>query len=414
MPEIQNVKIPEAIQREWDIITSGAVDVLPAEEIIAKLMRSRKEGRPLRIKLGADPSAPDLHLGHTVQLNKLRQFQDLGHTVVFIVGTFTARIGDPTGKSETRKALSAEEVDKNAVTYLEQLFKILDPAKTEVVRNGDWFDKMNFTDVLRLASQYTVARMLERDDFHKRYTENRPIHIHEFLYPLVQGYDSIEVRADIELGGTDQKFNLLVGRELMREAGMEPQCILTLPLLVGLDGVNKMSKSLGNYIGVNESADEIFGKAMSVPDEMMRDYLVLTLSYPEAEAARLIAEVGEGKLHPRDLKARIAFELAARYRGQSEAQAARERFDRIFRERAIPEEIESVTLPGAPEGTPLTRILASPGVEMAKSIAEAKRLIQQGGVSVDGNKVDAIDQSLPPGEYLIKVGKRLFKRIKLT
>lgn len=414
MSESQNLKIPDIIRQEWEIITSGAVDFLPAEELISKLVRSKKENRPLRVKLGADPSAPDLHLGHTVQLNKLRQFQELGHQVVFIVGDFTARIGDPTGKSETRKALSAEEVNTNAVTYLEQLFKILDPAKTEVVRNGDWFDKMQFTEVIRLASQYTVARMLERDDFHKRYTENRPIHIHEFLYPLVQGYDSIMVRADIELGGTDQKFNLLVGRELMREAGMEPQCILTLPLLVGLDGVHKMSKSLGNYIGINESADEIFGKAMSVPDEMMRDYLVLTLSYSEAEAAGLLRQVGEGSLHPRELKARIGQELAARYHGAAEGQAARERFDRLFREREIPQDIETVELPGAPEGTPLTRILTSPGVDMAKSNAEAKRLIQQGGVSVDGEKVGAIDATLAPGEYLLKIGKRHFKRIKLT
>ena len=414
MTETQPLEIPAEIREEWETITAGAVDVLPAAELAARLVKARREGRPLRVKVGMDPSAPDLHLGHTVQLNKLRQFQDLGHHVVFIVGDFTARIGDPTGKSETRKALTAEEVDRNAVTYLDQIFKILDPAKTEIVRNGDWFNKMSFPDVIRLASQYTVARMLERDDFAKRYAEGRPIHVHEFLYPLVQGYDSIEVRADIELGGTDQKFNLLVGRELMREAGMVPQCILTLPLLVGLDGVNKMSKSLGNTIGINESADEIFGKAMSVPDEMMMDYLVLTLSTRPAEAERLVAASRDGRLHPRELKARIAQELAARYQGAAAARAARERFDRLFRERETPAELETVELPGEPGGTMLTRLLASTGVDLVKSISEAKRLIEQGGVSVNGEKIGAIDHKLENGEHLIKVGKRHFKQIKLT
>jgi tyrosyl-tRNA synthetase len=406
--------IPEEIRPEWEIITAGAVDVLPYEELRDRLLKARRAGRPLRIKYGADPSAPDLHIGHTVPINKLRQFQDLGHQVVFIIGDFTARIGDPTGKSETRKALSAEEVEENAKTYLDQMFLILDREKTEVVCNSAWLAPMTFTDVIRLASQYTVARMLERDDFHKRYTEGRPIHVHEFMYPLSQGYDSIAVRADIEIGGTDQKFNFLVGRELMREAGMEPQCILTLPLLVGLDGVNKMSKSLGNYIGITEPADQIFGKAMSVPDEMMRDYLVLALAYPPAEAGRLLADVAAGALHPRDLKARIARELAARYRGAAAAAAAEERFNLIFRQRETPETIECVELPGDPAGLPLTRILASHGVEMAKSIAEAKRLIQQGGVSVDGVKNAAIEAKHIPGENHVNVGKRFFKRKNFT
>ena len=413
MTQIETLEIPAEIREDWDIITAGAVDVLPAEELRDRLVKAKREGRPLRVKLGADPSAPDLHLGHTVQLNKLRQFQDLGHMVVFIVGDFTARIGDPTGKSETRKALGPEEVEKNAKTYLDQIFQILDPAKTEVVRNSEWLDPMKFADVIRLASQYTVARMLERDDFHKRYTENRPIHVHEFLYPLVQGYDSIAIRADIELGGTDQKFNLLVGRELMREAGMAPQCVMTLPLLVGLDGINKMSKSLGNYIGINESADEIFGKAMSVPDEMMRDYLVLTLSTPPAEAARLLAEVGEGRLHPRDLKARIAFELAARYRGASEAEAARNRFDRVFRQHEAPAEVEEVELSAEASGK-LWVAKVMVGAGMATSNREARKLVEQGGVSVNGEKLATADVDLEPGEYMIKVGKRHFKRIKLT
>jgi tyrosyl-tRNA synthetase len=413
MVETQTLEIPAEIRQEWEIITSGAVDVLPAEELVAKLVRAKKENRPLRIKMGADPSAPDLHLGHSVPINKLRQFQELGHQVVFIVGDFTARIGDPTGKSETRKALTAEEVNQNAKTYLEQIFTILDPDKTEVVRNGDWLDPMKFADVIRLSSQYTVARMLERDDFHKRYSENRPIHIHEFLYPLVQGYDSVAVRADVEIGGTDQKFNLLVGRELMREAGMAPQCILTLPLLVGLDGVHKMSKSLGNYIGISESADEIFGKAMSVPDEMMRDYLVLTLSYAEAQADALVRDVAEGRLHPRDLKARIAFELVARYRGETEAQAARDRFDRIFRQREAPAEIGEVDVAAGPEGK-LWVVKAIVAAGMAASNREARKFIEQGGVSLDGEKLTNVDLDLLPGEYLVKIGKRHFKRIKLT
>ena len=408
------LQIPASIREEWDIITGGAVDVLPAEQLRDKLLAARRDRRPLRVKLGADPSAPDLHVGHSVQLNKLRQFQDLGHQVVFIIGDFTARIGDPTGKSETRPALSVEDVSRNAETYLEQIFLILDRDRTEIVRNGDWFDRMNFGDVIRLASRYTVARMLERDDFSRRYAEGRPIHVHEFLYPLVQGWDSVVVRADIELGGTDQKFNLLVGRELMRELGMEPQCILTLPLLVGLDGVNKMSKSLGNYIGLTEPAAEIFGKTMSVPDSMMRDYLVLALAYRPSEADRLLAEVAAGRLPPRELKARIAHELAARYHGAAAADEARAAFDRLFREREIPQQIEEATLPGVPDGMPLTRLLASEGVAMAESVAAAKRLIQQGGVSIDGEKIAAIDHRLSPGQYLVKVGKRQFKRIRLT
>jgi tyrosyl-tRNA synthetase len=411
---MDSIKIPAEIREEWEILTAGTVDVLPAEDFRDKLLKAKRENRPLRIKLGADPSAPDLHLGHSVQLNKLRQFQELGHQVVFIVGDFTARIGDPTGKSETRPALSAEAVAQNAATYMDQLWLILDRAKTEVVWNGSWFDTMCFTDVIKLASQYTVARMLERDDFSKRYADNRPIHIHEFLYPLVQGYDSVMVRADLELGGTDQKFNLLVGRELMREADMDPQCIMTLPLLVGLDGVHKMSKSLGNYIGLTESADEIFGKAMSVPDEMMRDYLVLTLGYKPVQAEGLLSAVEAGQLHPRDLKARIGEELAAKYRGPEAGAAARERFDRVFKEREIPENIDSITLECDNGSLAMLKVLTHPAVGLAKSGGEARRLIQQGGVSLDGQKITAQDHNLRPGEYLLKVGKRHFKRINLT
>jgi tyrosyl-tRNA synthetase len=404
--------IPDAIAAEWEIVTAGTVECLPAEGLRDKLLAARKEKRPLRIKLGADPSAPDLHLGHTVQLNKLFQFQKLGHQVVFIIGDFTARIGDPTGRNETRKPLTAEQIESNAATYLEQVFKILDPARTEVVRNADWLAPMTFDEVVRLASQYTVARMLERDDFAKRYAEQRPIHIHEFLYPLVQGYDSVAIRADIEIGGTDQKFNLLVGRELMREAGMTPQCILTLPLLVGLDGVNKMSKSLGNHIGITEPPEEIFGKVMSVPDEMMRDYLVLTLGYTEADAERLVKDVRGGRLHPRDLKARIAGELVERYHGAAAASRAAEHFDRVHREKEVPEEVEEAAL-AAPEGKlGILAILTAAG--LTASNGEGRRLIRQGGVKLDGGPLGDETLALTPGNYLIQVGKRRFKRIRLT
>ncbi len=411
--ETEPMPIPDSIREEWEILTGGTVDVLPAEQLRDRLLEARAQGRPLRIKLGADPSAPDLHLGHSVQLNKLRQFQDLGHQVVFIIGDFTARIGDPTGKNETRPPLTREDVEVFAATYLDQIFLILDPARTEIVRNGDWFDKMHFNDVIRLASRYTVARMLERDDFSKRYAEGRPIHVHEFLYPLVQGWDSVEVRADLELGGTDQKFNLLVGRELMREMNMAPQCIMTLPLLVGLDGVHKMSKSLGNYIGLTEPPQEIFGKAMSVPDEMMRDYLVLTLGYRPAAGDLLLAEVAAGSLHPRDLKARIAGELVARYHGQPAAREALDHFNRVFKERELPEQIEEVELPldGA-AAMPLLRVLVLAG--LAASGGEARRLIQQGGVSMNGERIADHQVELAAGEHLVRVGKRQFRRIHLT
>lgn len=404
--------VPELIREEFEILTAGAVDVLPRDEFIDRLVESRKTGRPLRVKLGCDPSSPDLHIGHTIVINKLRQFQEFGHQVVFIVGDFTARIGDPTGKSETRKALTPEQTAANAKTYLEQIFKILDPEKTEVVGNASWFDKMSMNDAISLASRYTVARMLERDDFSRRHAEGRPIHIHEFLYPLVQGHDSVEVRSDIELGGTDQKFNLLVGRDLMEQAGMRGQMIMTMPLLVGLDGVNKMSKSLGNAIGITDDPADIYGKAMSVPDSMMRDYLLLALSKPRAEVERILGELASGGLHPRDAKAGIARELTARYHGEEAAARAEEGFIRLFREREIPEEIEEAELAFEGPTIRLAAVLARTG--LAETGAQAKRLIQQGGVSVNGEKVGSEGLELAPGEVLIKVGKRRFKRIKLT
>lgn len=404
-----SMDVPESIHEQWETLTAGAVDVLPAEELRDKLLGDR----PLRVKFGADPSAPDLHLGHTVVINKLRQFQDFGHQVIFIIGDATARIGDPTGKSETRKSLSEAEVEHNALTYLDQIFMILDPEQTEVVRNSQWLDKLGFSEMIALASRYTVARMLERDDFHKRYVENRPIHIHEFLYPLVQGHDSVAIRADIELGGSDQKFNLLVARELMREQGMSPQCILTMPLLVGLDGVNKMSKSLDNAIGITEPADEIFGKTMSIPDEMMADYMVLTLSYPPERARALLAEVKSGKLHPRDLKADIAEALAARYAGRDEAKAARARFDSIFRDREVDPDAEQVALDlGGEASMRIVDVVVRAG--MAATNGEVRRLVKQGGVSVNGERVADPVAELTAGEYMVKVGKRRFRRIRLT
>jgi tyrosyl-tRNA synthetase len=406
------LEIPDALREEWEILTAGAVDVLPAKELLARLIESREKKKPLRVKLGLDPSAPDLHVGHTIVINKLQQFQRFGHQVVVIVGDFTARIGDPTGKSETRPQLTLDQVRENAQTYLDQIFLILDRDKTEVVRNGEWFEPMTMNDVVRLASRYTVARMLERDDFSKRYRDGRPIHIHEFLYPLVQGYDSIMVRSDIEIGGTDQKFNLLVGRDLMEQEGMRGQCILTTPLLVGLDGVQKMSKSLGNAIGLTDPPEDIFGKAMSVPDELMKDYLLLALAYPPREVERLLDEAQNGTIHPRDLKARIARELTARYHGEEAARGAEAHFDKVFRSGENPDEIEESRL--RLEGSTLRLTSALVGAGLAKSNGEAKRLIRQGGVRVDDARISDEDHELPAGAYLVRVGKRHFRRIHLS
>ena len=403
--------VPPELREEWDVLTSGAIDVLPEKDFLARLVESRKEKRPLRIKLGLDPSAPDLHVGHTIVINKLRQFQDFGHQVVVIVGDFTASIGDPTGKSETRKALTLEETRANAQTYLDQIFLVLDRKKTEVVRNSDWLAPLTMTEVIKLASRYTVARMLERDDFSNRYKEQRPIHIHEFLYPLVQGYDSVQVRADVELGGTDQKFNLLVGRALMEAEKMPPQCIMTMPLLVGLDGVQKMSKSLGNAIGLTEEPTEIFGKAMSVPDEMMAEYFLLVLSYRAADVDALMKDAKEGRVHPRDLKARMARELVARYHGEEASVQAESQFNTVFRSGGVPDQIEEVSLTLDGDSIRLVDVLAQAG--LAESKGQAKRLIKQGGVSVEDEKITSQDHTLSPGQYLIRVGKRKFRRVSL-
>lgn len=409
LEQISPMHIPPALKEEWEIITSRAVDVILEEELLEKLRTARKEGRALRIKYGADPSAPDIHLGHTVPIRKLREFQELGHKVVFIIGDFTARIGDPTGKSETRKRLTPEEVDDNATTYLAQIFKILDPAKTEVMKNSSWFDRMTFTQVIELGAKYTVARMLEREDFKKRISEERPIFIHEFLYPLAQGWDSVVVKADVEIGGTDQKFNCLVARDIMREAGMTPQCIMTFPILLGTDGVNKMSKSLGNYIGITEPPREIFGKIMSIPDSIMGDYFELTLGYKKEDVKEITDDVEKGIIHPRNLKARLGRELVTLYHSASAAQAAEEEFNRIFREKELPDEILQKIFYREDCEPTITNLLTKTG--LAPSNREARRLVSGGGVYVDNIRVESPDNMLEPGEHIVKVGKRRFLKI---
>jgi tyrosyl-tRNA synthetase len=384
------------VEEQLAIIKRGVIDLLPEDEFLAKLQK----GKSLRIKWGADPSAPDIHLGHTVILHKLRQFQDLGHKVIFIIGDFTARIGDPTGKSETRKPLTVAEVERNAKTYQAQVFKILDKKMTEVVYNSHWLAKLKIEDVINLAGKYTVARMLEREDFMTRFEQERPISIHEFLYPLIQGYDSVEVKADVEIGGTDQKFNMLVGRELQREFKETPQIILTLPLLEGTDGVQKMSKSLGNYIGVTEAPAEIFGKTMSISDELMLRYFELLTDLPLAEVKAM---------HPKEAKQKLARTLVARFYSEAAASQAEQEFNSVFKEGKLPQEIELVSL--QKKGMNIVDLLAE--TKLAPSKSEARRLVQQGGVSLDNEVVK--DEKLNvdlSAERLLKVGKRKFLRVK--
>ncbi len=332
------------VAEQMEIIKRGAVEILLEKELLDKLEKSLKTGVPLKIKAGFDPTAPDLHLGHTVLLHKLRQFQQMGHEIYFLIGDFTGMIGDPTGKSETRRVLSREDVLKNAETYKEQVFKILDPAKTKVVFNSEWLAKLSASDMIGLASKYTVARMLEREDFNNRFSNQQPISIHEFMYPLIQGYDSVALNADVELGGTDQKFNLLVGRELQREWGQLPQTVITMPLLEGLDGVNKMSKSLGNYIGINEPADEIFGKIMSISDELMLRYYELLSAMTISELKQLRTDVKAGNIHPMDAKKRLGREMVARFHGDMSALESEENFIKRFRDNQTPDEMPEIKL----------------------------------------------------------------------
>ncbi len=401
------------------VLKEGVAEIVSEDELLGKLERSLRTGVPLRVKLGADPSAPDLHLGHTVVLRKLRQFQDLGHQVIFLIGDFTGMIGDPTGRSEARKPLSAAEIQANAETYKKQIFKLLDEGRTEIRFNSEWLGRMSFADVIHLTAQYTVARILERDDFQKRYKEGRPIGIHEFLYPLVQGYDSVVLRADVELGGTDQKFNLLVGRELQRAVGQEPQVAVITPLLEGTDGLQKMSKSLGNYIGIDEPAREIYGKTMSIPDSLIVPYASLAAGIAREAVEAIRRGLGDGSLHPRVAKAEVAKRLVALYHGEQAAQEAALEFDRIFREKGLPDDIPVFEVPQGhidqKEGTgntvPIAWLVAASGG--TTSISGAKRLIRQGGVSLDGEAVrDEYLQVPMDQEHLLRVGKRFFRRIK--
>lgn len=391
----------QSIDRIISELKRGVEDVYSEADLVEKL----KENRPLRIKLGADPTAPDIHLGHTVVLNKLRQFQNFGHEVIFLIGDFTATVGDPSGKNATRPPLSREDVLRNAETYKEQIFKILDPQKTKIVFNSDWLGELGTVGMIRLASNYTVARMLERDDFKKRFSNQQPIAIHEFIYPLLQGHDSVHLKADVELGGTDQTFNLLIGRELQKADGQKPQVAMTLPLLVGLDGEKKMSKSLGNYIGVTEAPSEMFGKIMSISDELMWDWYNLLSFRPLTEIAQLKSDVANGK-NPRDVKILLAKEIIARFHDEASADAAEQEFINRFQKGAIPDEMPEFTFEGE---MGLASLLKEAG--LVPSTSEAIRAAQQGGVKIDGEKIEDVKQTAQKGTFVYQVGKRKFARI---
>ncbi len=404
----QKQTVPADIAAAMEIIRRGAEEILIEAELIQKL----KEGRPLRVKLGFDPTAPDLHLGHTVVLTKMRQLQDMGHHIMFLIGDFTAQIGDPSGKNSTRPPLSREQVEANAKTYTEQVFKILDPAKTEICYNSTWSTDLGAAGMLKLAASTTVARMLERDDFKKRFASNQPIAIHEFMYPLMQGYDSVAMRADIELGGTDQKFNLLMGRMLQEQHGQKPQCVIMMPLLEGLDGVNKMSKSLGNYVGVSEPANEIFGKVMSISDTLMWRWYDLISFRSVAEIAALKAEVEAGR-NPRDVKVMLAQELVARFHDEAAAAAALADFEARFQKNAIPDDMPEITLAATDGSLPIANVLKDAG--LVASTSEALRMIQGGGVKADGDKVEDKGFALASGSTtVLQVGKRKFARVTVA
>ncbi|MDH4326636.1 MAG: tyrosine--tRNA ligase [Betaproteobacteria bacterium] len=391
-----------------ELIKRGAAELIVEEELARKLAR----GKPLRVKLGLDPTAPDLHLGHTVVINKLRHFQDLGHQVQFLIGDFTGMIGDPTGKNQTRPPLSREQILENAKSYREQAFKILDPERTQILFNSEWSDKLGAEGMIRLAARYTVARILERDDFAKRYRAGQPIAVHELLYPLMQGYDSVAMKSDVELGGTDQKFNLLVGRELQKDYGQEPQCVLTTPLLEGLDGVNKMSKSLGNYVGIAEAPAEIFGKLMSVSDDLMWRYIELLSFEPLATVRKWRGEVAAGS-NPRDVKARFAQEIVARFHGKAAADTAAREFNARFRDRALPTDVPEQSLNAPPGGLVSTQALKQAG--LVSSSSEAERLIAQGGVRVNGERLSDRKMVFATGKtYLVQVGKLKIVRLRIT
>ncbi len=399
------------LNEQLDVIRRGAAEIIPEEELVRKIERSIAKGIPLNVKLGCDPSRPDLHLGHSVVLRKLRQFQDLGHTAILIVGDFTGMIGDPSGRNKSRPPMTLEETRRNGQTYFEQASKILSHERLKIVYNSEWLAKMTFEDVIKLASKYTVARMLERDDFEKRYSAEEPISIHEFLYPLAQAMDSVAISADVELGGTDQKFNLLVGRDIQREFGLEPQVILTMPILVGTDGVEKMSKSLGNYIAISDPPDEMYGKTMSIPDSLIYDYFVLTTNVPQAELDTIKNQLQSGTVNPRDLKRRLARELVKLYYSEEAALLAEEQFDQVFVRKEIPNELQEIEISNNRAEISIIQLLVE--LRAAKSNSEARRLIVQGGVSIAGEKINDPNYLVDLKEPIIlKVGKRNFYKIR--
>jgi tyrosyl-tRNA synthetase len=405
----------QEVERQLSIIRRGAVEIIPEEELRRKLERFVVTGQPLKVKLGLDPSAPDIHVGHTVVLQKLRQFQELGHTIQLVIGDFTGRIGDPTGKSETRKQLTEEQVKENAKSYVEQFGKVLDASKVEVNYNSTWLAPMTFADVVQLAAKTTVARMLERDDFEKRYNSGQAISLHEFFYPLMQGYDSVALESDVELGGTDQKFNLLMGRNLQKEFGQEQQVILTMPLLEGLDGVQKMSKSLGNYIGVNEPPNEIYGKTMSVPDELMLRYYELATDISNEELEALRAGLADGSVHPRDAKMRLAKTFVRMFHGEAAAEEAENYFKTVFQQRALPSDIPEVSVEASAYENGAANIVNLVfELKLADSKGEARRMVQQGAVKVNEEKVTDINQAVKLEDgMVVQVGKRKFAKVKL-
>ena len=397
-----------SIEQAIQTIRRGAHELIVEEELAKKLA----SGRKLRIKLGLDPTAPDLHLGHTVVINKLRHFQELGHQVQFLIGDFTGMIGDPTGRNQTRPPLTREEILRNAKTYQDQVFKILDPARTQILFNSEWSDKLGAEGMIRLASRYTVARLLERDDFNKRYKNGEPISVHELLYPLMQGYDSVAMKADVELGGTDQKFNLLVGRELQKQYGQEPQCILTMPLLEGLDGRDKMSKSLGNYVGISEPPQEMFGKLMSISDPLMWRYIELLSFESSSSVGKWKDEVAGGR-NPRDIKVRFAKEIVARFHSRDAAARAEEAFEARHRHGQLPEDMAELTVAGGTDGVSVAQTIKQAG--LAPSVSEAQRLIEQGGVKIDGERVSDKSLRFTAGQsFVVQVGKRKAARIRIS
>lgn len=398
--------ITEEIKRQLELIERGAAEIINKEELIEKL----KEDRPLRIKVGFDPTAPDLHLGHTVIMHKMRHFQELGHHIVFLIGDFTGRIGDPSGRNDTRPPLTQEQIEKNAETYRKQVYKILDPEKTQIAFNSDWHGKMPVADFIKLASCATVARMLERDDFEKRFKEERPISIHEFLYPLCQAYDSVALQTDVEMGGTDQKFNLLMGRNIQAHYGQKPQVILTMPLLVGIDGVKKMSKSYGNYIGIDEPPHIMFGKIMGISDQLMWDYYELLSFKSMKEIHDLKKEVEEGTLNPKIAKELLAKEIVALYHGEENAEKAAISFNETFKEKKFPENAPELIVESGSESAPISFLTAS---NLCKSRSDAKRLLREGAIQINGEKYSDVATPLPKGQYQIKIGKKSFLLLKV-